>query len=71
MRNRFVFVMEQGLGHVVHAMNLERVLERQEDIDGKVMRIRPSETENVHPLPVVRNWSVQASWAARCSLRHR
>ena len=29
----FVFVLEQALGHVVHAMNIERVLSEQDDID--------------------------------------
>jgi glycosyltransferase involved in cell wall biosynthesis len=69
MSSRFVFVMEQGLGHVVHAMNLAKVLEQQPDIHGSVMPVRPHDTPGVRPLPVIRNWSVQASWAARCSLR--
>jgi glycosyltransferase involved in cell wall biosynthesis len=70
MSSQFVFVMEQGLGHVVHAMNLEKVLRNEPGIKGNVIRIRPAETPGVRPLPVIKNWSVQASWAARCSLRN-
>jgi glycosyltransferase involved in cell wall biosynthesis len=70
-RRRFVFVIEQGLGHVVHGMNLEKVLEDQPDIDATVLRVRPGETPGVDPLPFLTNWSIQTSWATRCSLRAR
>ena len=70
-RRRFVFVIEQGLGHVVHGMNLERVLEDEPDIDATVLRVRPGETPGVDPLPFLTNWSIQTSWATRCSLRTR
>jgi glycosyltransferase involved in cell wall biosynthesis len=70
-RYHFAFVIEQGLGHLVHGMNLEKVLESEPDIDATVLRVRPGETPHVHPLPFVRNWSIQMSWAARCSLRSR
>jgi glycosyltransferase involved in cell wall biosynthesis len=66
---RSVFVMEQGLGHVVHTMNLEKVLETEPDMRSTVLRVRPGETPGVRPLPLLSNWSVQTSWATRSSLR--
>jgi glycosyltransferase involved in cell wall biosynthesis len=69
--NHFVFVIEQGLGHVVHGMNLEKALEDQPDIDATILRVRPGETRGIDPLPFLRNWSVQTSWATRSSLRSK
>jgi glycosyltransferase involved in cell wall biosynthesis len=66
---RFVFVVEQGLGHAVHGMNLHRVLEREPGIDATVLAVKPGATAGVPPLPLVANWSVQTSWAARALLR--
>jgi glycosyltransferase involved in cell wall biosynthesis len=66
---RYVFVIEQGLGHLVHGMNIERVLATRDDIDGTVIKLKPGDTEGVRPLPLVKNWSAQASWAAREVLR--
>ena len=68
-RRHYVFVIEQGLGHVVHGMNIERVLATRDDIDGTVVKLTPGATEGVRPLPLIHNWSVQASWAARSVLR--
>jgi glycosyltransferase involved in cell wall biosynthesis len=65
----FIFVMEHGLGHVTHALNLESVLARQDDLHASVLTVRPGETRGVKPLPWVTNWSVQTSWAAREVLR--
>jgi glycosyltransferase involved in cell wall biosynthesis len=70
-RHHFVFVIEQGLGHVVHGMNLEKVLEGEPDIDATILRVRPGETPGIDPLPFVSNWSIQMSWAARSCLRQR
>ncbi len=70
-QQHFIFVIEQGLGHIVHGMNLEMVLKNEPDIDATVLRVRPGQTPGVDPLPLVRNWSVQTSWATRCSLRTR
>jgi glycosyltransferase involved in cell wall biosynthesis len=68
-RRRFTFVIEQGLGHVVHGMNIERVLATRDDIDGTVVKLKPGATDGVRPLPLTHNWSLQASWAAREILR--
>src|SRR5271156_1502621 len=70
-RHNFVFVIEQGLGHVVHGMNLTRVLEDEPDIGATILWVRPGETPGVDPLPFLTNWSIQTSWATRCSLRAR
>jgi glycosyltransferase involved in cell wall biosynthesis len=70
-RHRFVFVIEQGLGHKVHGSNLESVLASQTDIDATVLKVRPGETLPVRPLPFTQNWSVQTSWATRRLLRRR
>ncbi len=69
MTRHYVFVMEQGLGHVVHGMNLEKVLQGEPDIDSTILRVRPGETPGVEPLPLLHNWSIQTSWATRRSLR--
>ena len=66
---RFVFVLEQGLGHTVHSLNIESALAAEPDIDATLLKVRPGETPGVRPLPLVRNWSVQTSWAARRALR--
>jgi len=62
---RYVFVIEQGLGHVVHGMNIEQVLAARRDISPTVIRLTPGATPGVRRLPVVRNWSAQASWETR------
>jgi len=68
-RQRFVFVLEQALGHVVHAMNIERVLDEQPDIEPTIIPIAPDTTAGVRSLPLFRNWSLQSSLAARHALR--
>jgi glycosyltransferase involved in cell wall biosynthesis len=71
MTSRFVFVMEQGLGHAVHGANLESVLVAQSDIEATILRVRPGETPFVRPMPFTNNWSVQSSWATRVLLSDR
>jgi glycosyltransferase involved in cell wall biosynthesis len=68
-RYHFAFVIEQGLGHIVHGMNLESSLLDEVDIDATLLRVRPGETPGVKSLPWVDNWSVQMSWEARSALR--
>jgi glycosyltransferase involved in cell wall biosynthesis len=68
-RYHFAFVLEQALGHTVHALNLESCLPNEDDIDGLILRVRPGETPGVKPLPWVNNWSLQMSWQARSALR--
>ena len=70
-RWQFVFVLEQALGHVVHAMNIERVLGEQADIDATIIPIAPDTSSGVRSLPLLRNWSLQSSLAARQALNGR
>jgi glycosyltransferase involved in cell wall biosynthesis len=64
-RRAYLFVIEDGLGHAVHAMNIERVLQDHPEISSRVLRVRPGETPGVRPLPATKNWSIQTSWATR------
>jgi glycosyltransferase involved in cell wall biosynthesis len=68
MRKHFVFVMEQGLGHVVHTLNLEHVLRTENDIDATVLRIRPDDAGWTSNVPVAGNWSIQMSMRTRRAL---
>jgi glycosyltransferase involved in cell wall biosynthesis len=68
MKRHFVFVMEQGLGHVVHSLNLKQVLSSENDIDATILRIRPAETARTRHLPLAGNWSVQMSLETRRAL---
>src|SRR6516225_2687413 len=70
---QFTFVVEDGLGHRVHAMNIERVLAQAPSVAGCLIRVSPS----VDPArrwagPLARNWSLQTSWLTRRSVQeHR
>lgn len=66
---RFVFIIEQGLGHVTHGLNLESALAVTPGIDATVLKVRPGKTAGVRPLMGTDNWSLQCSWAARVLLR--
>src|SRR5262245_28855607 len=68
-RWNFAFVLEQALGHVVHAMNIERVLADHADIDATIIPITPDTQTGIRALPLLRNWSVQSSLAARRALQ--
>jgi glycosyltransferase involved in cell wall biosynthesis len=68
-RWQFVFVLEQALGHVVHGMNIERVLADHTDIDATIIPVTPDSGTGVRALPLLRNWSLQSSLAARHALR--
>jgi len=68
---RFVFVLEQTLGHAAHARNLERAVAAQPDIEATIIRIRFDAAPIMRRLPGLRNWSARASWAARSALRSR
>jgi glycosyltransferase involved in cell wall biosynthesis len=70
---RFTFVVEDGLGHRVHAMNIERVLAEAPDIEGCLIRVSPTE-ELAHRWtgPLAKNWSLQASWFTKRTVQeHR
>lgn len=70
MSARFLFVMEQTLGHVAHTRNLERALTSEDWIKGDVVRLQ-FEPTGAGRLPGLRNWSLRASWMARSALRLR
>jgi glycosyltransferase involved in cell wall biosynthesis len=72
---KFAFFLEQALGHVVHAMNIAQILEVEPGIDAQLFPIAPHvpmspvHSPDKRPLPVVGNWSVQASLATRKQFR--
>jgi hypothetical protein len=70
MRSKFVFVLEQTLGHVAHTGNLERALSSRPDVDPTVIKLQYRGGRLSH-LPLLSNWTLRASWAARQALRAR
>lgn len=70
MRRRFVFVMEQTLGHIAHTRNLERALAREDWFENEIVRL-PFEPVGACRLPVLRNWTLRASVMTRSALRRR
>jgi glycosyltransferase involved in cell wall biosynthesis len=65
----FVFVLEHALGHVVHARNLEQSLAEEPDIAARIIPIKHNDMRMASRVPGIRNWSFEASWAARTALR--
>jgi glycosyltransferase involved in cell wall biosynthesis len=68
---RFVFAMEQTLGHVAHCRNIERALCSDPRIDATVLRLDRRSPSGLVRLPGLRTWSLQASLAARRGLMSR
>jgi glycosyltransferase involved in cell wall biosynthesis len=68
---RFVFVLEQMLGHAVHGANLERAIALEPDISATVVRVGPQTRSRLGRLPALSSWSFQASWAARTAVASR
>jgi glycosyltransferase involved in cell wall biosynthesis len=68
---RFVFVLEQTLGHVAHTANLERALAGTDSVDGTVVKLPFEPQGSLQRLPVLRNWSLRASLMARAALQRR
>ncbi|MBO0684526.1 MAG: glycosyltransferase family 4 protein [Candidatus Dormibacteraeota bacterium] len=68
---RFVFVMEQTLGHAAHTRNLERALAARPDVDATLIKLADPHDDRRSRLPVLGNWTLRASWAARRALRRR
>jgi glycosyltransferase involved in cell wall biosynthesis len=63
------FVMEQALGHVTHARNLQGTLRDHADIAPAWLPIPFEVTGAARFVPLLRsNWSVRASWRARRAL---
>ncbi len=68
---KFVFVLEETLGHIAHARNVERALAHEPDIEATIIRIPYRPSPGWNRLPLVRSWSFRSSWAARGALRRR
>lgn len=68
---RFVFVLEQTLGHAAHARNLEPVLKAHPHVEATVIPIMFDAAPVMQRLPGLRTWSIRASWMARAALRRR
>jgi len=67
---RFAFVLEQTLGHGAHSRNLKRALEAEKWIDPTVIELTyEGSSAPLRRLPLLANWSLRASLAARASLR--
>ena len=66
---RTAFVMEQALGHVTHARNLESLVAERDDIASTWLPIPFDVRGPARFVPLLRsNWSVRASWRARRAL---
>jgi glycosyltransferase involved in cell wall biosynthesis len=65
------FVLEQSLGHVAHARNLERALAHDPRVKPTVVRLEFEPRPGWQRLPGAGNWSFRASLAARTALRRR
>jgi glycosyltransferase involved in cell wall biosynthesis len=66
---RTAFVMEQALGHVTHARNLQSLVAERSDIASTWLPIPFDVRGAARFLPLLRsNWSVRASWRARRAL---
>jgi glycosyltransferase involved in cell wall biosynthesis len=69
---RFIFVLEQSLGHAAHGLSVERVLASRADIDSTVIRVGPASGGGLlRRLPFLGTWSIEASWTTRKHLRRR
>ncbi len=69
----FVFVLEQTLGHVAHAQNILRSLDRHSDsIRATVIPIEFRRTRSIAgQIPGLNTWTVEASRQARSRVRER
>src|SRR5262245_58745308 len=61
---RAAFVMEQSLGHVTHYHNLRESAATQVDLAPVWLPIPFSMRGAARLVPILRNWSVRASWRA-------
>lgn len=68
---RFAFVLEQTLGHVAHARNIERALSDDRSIEPTIIRLDYRRPRGVGRLPGLRTWTFAASLEARAALRRR
>jgi glycosyltransferase involved in cell wall biosynthesis len=70
-KRRMVFVLEQGLGHVTHGQNIERVLSETAGIAPSVIRVEHRPPGLTSRLPLVSNRSFEVGRDARLALRKR
>jgi glycosyltransferase involved in cell wall biosynthesis len=69
---RYVFVLEQTLGHAAHGRNLERVLAAEPEVEATIIRLEYSAPGAVRRLlPGASSWSFTASRSARAALAKR
>lgn len=68
---KFAFVLEQTLGHVSHTRNIERALASAADVEATVIRLNFPPPVRAGGVPLLQNWSLRASWAARRALLTR
>jgi len=68
---KFAFVLEQTMGHVAHARNLQRALGSQSTVDPTVIPIGFTDPTGIERLPGLRRWSWRASATAYNALRQR
>jgi glycosyltransferase involved in cell wall biosynthesis len=61
----FVYVLEQTLGNRVHGDNVLRVAAAQPGVSARAVRVHYREQALRRRLPVLGNWTVDASWQAR------
>src|SRR5437867_1389572 len=65
---KLAFVLEQTLGHVSHTRNIERALQRANDIQATVIRLSYPPRPTIPGAPLLQNWSFRASLSARRAL---
>ncbi len=63
--HEFVYVLEQTLGNIVHGNNVVRVAGAQPDVTARTIRVHYDESTLRRRIPVVGNWTVDASRQAR------
>src|SRR5262249_28989688 len=63
--HEFVYVLEQTLGNVVHGNNVLRVAAAQPDVSARSVEVRYDEAAFRRRVPVLGNWTVDASRQAR------
>jgi len=68
---QFLFVLEQTQGHVAHSRNLERLLDSETRFEAGVVHVHQSTAGVSRHVPLLRNWSWQASRSARTALKRR
>lgn len=68
---RYVFVLEQQLGHVTHGLNISRALAEEPDIEATIIRVPEDPGLPQQRWPGLSNWSVQGSLLARDKLHRR